>query len=92
MEMPFNDPDAPIALTYGDVFSQTEQEYARWNFDVADTDTLLQHFKDAEAECARILDARRRPQNRSSASSWRIPPMTNASRRAMSSTCLTRAA
>jgi len=56
MDMPFNDPASPIALTYGDVFLQTEQEYARWNFDVADTDTLLQHFKDAEAECARILD------------------------------------
>jgi glycyl-tRNA synthetase alpha chain len=56
MDMPFNDPDAPIALTYGDIFLQTEQEYARWNFDVADTDTLLQHFKDAEAECGRILD------------------------------------
>ena len=55
MDMPYNDPDAPIALTYGDVFKQTEEEYARWNFDVADTDTLLQHFKDAEAECARIL-------------------------------------
>ncbi len=55
MDMPFNDPDAPIALTYGDVFLQTEQEYARWNFDVADTDILLQHFKDAEAECERIL-------------------------------------
>jgi glycyl-tRNA synthetase alpha chain len=56
MDMPYNDPDAPIALTYGDVFKQTEEEYARWNFDVADTATLLQHFKDAEAECARILD------------------------------------
>ena len=56
MDMPFNDPDAPIALKYGDVFLQTEQEYARWNFDVADTDVLLQHFKDAEAECQRILD------------------------------------
>jgi len=56
MDMPFNDPGAPIALSYGDVFRQTEQEYSRWNFDVADTDTLLQHFKDAEAECARILD------------------------------------
>ena len=55
MDMPYNDPDAPIPLTYGDVFKQTEEEYARWNFDVADTDTLLQHFKDAEAECARIL-------------------------------------
>ena len=55
MDMPFNDPQSPIALKYGDVFKQTEEEYARWNFDVADTDTLLQHFKDAEAECARIL-------------------------------------
>jgi glycyl-tRNA synthetase alpha chain len=57
MDMPFNDPDAPIALTYGDVFLQTEQGYARWNFDIADTDVLLQHFVDAEAECRRILDA-----------------------------------
>jgi glycyl-tRNA synthetase alpha chain len=55
MDMPFNDPDAPIALRYGDIFRQTEQEYARWNFDVADTDMLLQHFKDAETECHRIL-------------------------------------
>ncbi len=57
MDMPFNDPDAPIALKYADVFQQTEREYSRWNFDVADTDTLLRHFEDAEAECQRILDA-----------------------------------
>ena len=56
MDMPYNDPDASIALTYGDVFKQTEQEYRRWNFDVADTETLLKHFEDAEAECQRILD------------------------------------
>lgn len=56
MDMPFNAPDAPIHLTYGDIFKQTEQEYSRWNFDVADTDILLQHFKDAEAECQHILD------------------------------------
>ena len=55
MDMPFNDPDAPIALTYGDVFRQTEQEYSRFNFDVADTDFLLRHFEEAEAECANIL-------------------------------------
>ncbi|MBV1895148.1 MAG: glycine--tRNA ligase subunit alpha, partial [Rhodobacteraceae bacterium] len=55
MDMPFNDPDAPIPLTYGDVFKQTEEEYARWNFDVADTQILLRHFEDAEAECAAIL-------------------------------------
>ncbi len=57
MDMPFNAPDAPIPLKYGDVFRQTEQEYSRWNFDVADTDTLLQHFVDAENECTRILAA-----------------------------------
>jgi len=56
MDMPFNNPDAPIPLTYGDIFKQTEQEYSRWNFDVAETDMLLKHFDDAEAECARILD------------------------------------
>ena len=55
MDMPFNDPQSPIALTYGDIFRQTEQEYSRWNFDVAETGVLLQHFVDAEAECARIL-------------------------------------
>ncbi len=54
-EMPFNDPASPIPLTYGDVFREAEAQYARWNFDVADTDTLLKHFEDAEAECARIL-------------------------------------
>ena len=57
MAMPFNDPDAPIPLTYGDIFRQTEQEYSRWNFDIADTAMLLRHFEDAEAECARILAA-----------------------------------
>jgi glycyl-tRNA synthetase alpha chain len=39
------------------VFLQTEQEYSRWNFDQADTQMLLQHFLDAEAECDRILTA-----------------------------------
>lgn len=55
MDMPFNDPDAPVPLTYGDIFRQTEQEYSRWNFDVADTAMLLGHFEDAEKECQRIL-------------------------------------
>jgi glycyl-tRNA synthetase alpha chain len=55
MEMPFNDPDAPVPLTYGDVFRQTEQEFSRHNFDAASTEVLLRHFEDAEAECARLL-------------------------------------
>ena len=56
MEMPFNDPDSPVPLTYGDVFRQTEQEYSRHNFDGAETEMLLRHFEDAEAECARLLN------------------------------------
>ena len=56
MEMPFNDPQSPIALSYGDVFRQTEQEYSRHNFDAADTEKLLRHFEDEEAECARLLE------------------------------------
>ena len=55
MDMPFNAPDAPIALTYGDVFRQTEQEYSRHNFDGADTDKLLRNFAESEAECLRLL-------------------------------------
>jgi glycyl-tRNA synthetase alpha chain len=43
-------------LTYGDVFLQAEQEYSRFNFEHADTDMLLRHFKDAEAECKSLLD------------------------------------
>ncbi len=57
MDMPYNDPQSPTPLTYGDIFRQTEREYSRWNFDQADTAMLLKHFEDAEAECARILAA-----------------------------------
>jgi glycyl-tRNA synthetase alpha chain len=57
MDMTFNDPDAPIALSYGDVFRQTEEEYSRFNFEHANTDILLAHFKDAEKECKALLSA-----------------------------------
>ena len=57
MDMPFNNPNAPIPLTYGDIFRQTEQEYSRHNFDAASTDMLLTHFQNAEAECDRLLAA-----------------------------------
>ena len=55
MDMPFNDPDAPIPLTYGDIFRQTEEEHSRHNFDGADTAKLLGDFERAEAECRRLL-------------------------------------
>jgi glycyl-tRNA synthetase alpha chain len=37
------------------VFLQAEQEYSRYNFEQADTKILLQHFRDAEAECKALL-------------------------------------
>jgi len=60
MDMPFNNPDAAIPMLYGDVFKQAEQEYSRFNFDVANTDVLLKHFEDAEAECGAILRQKKR--------------------------------
>ena len=54
-DLNFNGQEGANKISYGDVFQQTEREYSRWNFDVADTDTLLRHFKDAEAECLHIL-------------------------------------
>ncbi|MGF1447196.1 MAG: glycine--tRNA ligase subunit alpha [Pikeienuella sp.] len=56
MDMPFNDPAAAIPLAYGDIFRQTEEEYSRHNFDVADTEALFRHFEDAERACRAILD------------------------------------
>ena len=54
-DLNFNGREGNEKVTYGDIFQQTEREYSRWNFDVADTDILLRHFKDAEAECQQIL-------------------------------------
>jgi glycyl-tRNA synthetase alpha chain len=55
MDMPFNNPEASVPLKYRDIFKQTEEEYSRWNFDVANTETLLRHFDDAEQNCKAIL-------------------------------------
>ncbi|WP_316979282.1 glycine--tRNA ligase subunit alpha [Shumkonia mesophila] len=43
-------------VTYGDVFLRAEREYSAHNFEHANTRMLLQHFKDAEAECTALLD------------------------------------
>ncbi|WP_395017292.1 glycine--tRNA ligase subunit alpha [Dongia sp.] len=43
-------------MSYGDVYLQAEQQYSAYNFECANTDLLFQHFKDAEVECAALLD------------------------------------
>ena len=55
-DLNFNGRDDDRKLTYGDVFLQAEREYSRHNFEHANTDMLLAHFKDAEAECKSLLD------------------------------------
>jgi len=41
--------------TYGDVFLQNEKEFSAFNLEYANTDKLLSHFTDAEAECQSLL-------------------------------------
>ncbi len=56
MALNFNGRDGTDKVTYGDVFLQAEQEYSRHNFEAADTAKLFDDFRDAEAECRRLLD------------------------------------
>jgi glycyl-tRNA synthetase alpha chain len=56
-DLAFNDPQSEHALTWGDVFHQSEVEYSQFYFERADTEILLQHFKDAEKECKALVEA-----------------------------------
>jgi glycyl-tRNA synthetase alpha chain len=56
-DLNFNGRNGAEKVTYGDVFKQSEQEYSRFNFEYADTDLLLRHFRDAEEECKRLIAA-----------------------------------
>jgi glycyl-tRNA synthetase alpha chain len=42
-------------VSYGDVFLENEKEFSAFNLEFANTDILLQHFKDAEKECESLL-------------------------------------
>jgi glycyl-tRNA synthetase alpha chain len=55
-DLNFNGRDDDRRLLYGDVFLQAEKEYSRFNFEHANTEMLLAHFKDAEAECQSLLE------------------------------------
>jgi glycyl-tRNA synthetase alpha chain len=54
-DLNFNGRTDDRRITYGDIFLQAEQEYSRFNFEHADTEILLQHFRDAEKECQALL-------------------------------------
>ncbi len=42
--------------TYGDVHKESEYEFSKYNFEVADTDMLFSQFESASKECKRCLD------------------------------------
>nr|WP_256497192.1 glycine--tRNA ligase subunit alpha [Sulfurospirillum sp. DNRA8] len=42
--------------TYGDVHKQSEYEFSRYNFEVANVAMLFEHFENAQVECKRCLD------------------------------------
>ena len=44
-------------VTYGDVYLQNEVEQSRYNFELANTDMLFQHFGQFEAEAKRLMEA-----------------------------------
>ena len=49
-------PVAEGGKNYGDIFHRAEVEFSAFNFQHASTDALFRHFKDAEVECALLLD------------------------------------
>ena len=43
-------------VKYGDVYLQSEKEFSAYNFDQANTESLLKNFEIAEQECKNLLD------------------------------------
>jgi glycyl-tRNA synthetase alpha chain len=56
-DLNFNGGEGDAKVSYGDVFLQAEREYSRHNFEVADTEMLFRHFRDAETACRNYLES-----------------------------------
>jgi glycyl-tRNA synthetase alpha chain len=55
-DLDFNGAAGSERISYGQVFKRSEREFSAFNFEYADTTKLFQHFRDAEQECAALLD------------------------------------
>jgi len=44
-------------VTYGDVYHQNEVEQSKYNFELANTELLFQHFNQFESEAKRLMEA-----------------------------------
>ena len=56
-DLAWNDPASADPKTYADVYLAAEQQFSAYNFEHANTEILLRHFQDAEAECAALVQA-----------------------------------
>jgi glycyl-tRNA synthetase alpha chain len=54
-DLAFNDAVDGPQFTYGNVFLENEKQMSKWNFEVADTETLFDLFRKAAAECENCL-------------------------------------
>ena len=52
-DLAFND----AGVTYGQVFHENEVEFSAYNFEIADTEALVERFRMAEAEWRRCIEA-----------------------------------
>jgi len=57
-DLDYNGAPGAGKITYDQVFRRAEREFSAFNFEYADTGRLLAHFRDAEAECAALVDKR----------------------------------
>jgi glycyl-tRNA synthetase alpha chain len=55
-DLDFNGAMGAERITYGQVFKRGEREFSAYNFEFANTAKLFEHFRDAEAECAALLE------------------------------------
>ncbi|MGC0371493.1 MAG: hypothetical protein DGJ47_000182 [Rickettsiaceae bacterium] len=56
-DLDWNGQTGEKALTYGQVIDQAEYQFSKYNIEFADTEILLQQFKDAEKQCSILVNA-----------------------------------
>lgn len=56
-DLPFNDPDSAVPLSYGDVFLENEKQQSAFNFEHSDVEMLKRWFADCENQSNALRDA-----------------------------------
>ena len=54
-ELPYNAPDSPHPLSYGDVFLENERQQSTFNFEHANTDIMQEQFRNCETQSQHLL-------------------------------------